>query len=766
MQSMWASWVVFVLAGTLAGCGGGGGGGSSGGGGGGSSGGPSGGSPGGAVGEAPRVGLPDFAAEGTRNWGLADVGGDVSQAAGKTGAGVLVGIVDTGIDVNHPDFAGAIDPASINIVTGKTTDVADQGGHGTSVAGVIAARKDGFDGLGVAPGASLLMVRSDVPGTCTPSSSNCLFSDSDLATATNYAVAHGAKIINYSLGGSSIDPVFQNSLINAASQGRILVAAAGNSAGASPIDPALSLTGAGMQGLGLAVGAVDQNNQLTWFSNKAGAAKDFYLVAPGINVTTTANGGGTHSVSGTSFAAPHVAGAAAVVWGASPFLTGQQVVSILLNSATDLGTAGVDDTYGHGLLNLSAALQPLGPLVVPTGANVADGGRPLASSQLALGAPFGTALAGKPALAQAIFVDSYGRPFHTDLSAAVKAPAAGGDISGWLGEARMPVSTTSLGKSATLTLAAPPEASPGEIFDRPGGSQGQPRFSLSADLGGSQVAVARGFGLGGVTGLAAAAPEVATPFLSGNPLTSPFLGLAGGGTSAAFGHSVGDGWSVKLGFSRDEGTPQDGLTLPTPTRSAMLAETAKRWQDGSVVGAQLGRLDEGGGPLGSSGTGAFAFDSKAATAFTTLYAATPLSRSSSLFATWSYGLTDGIAGQGLLGQFSSIHSQSFSVGAATTDIGIADDRLAFIVYQPLRVTSGQATLSVPVGRLMDGTVVYHRDRVGLAAEGVETDLQVTYTVPLAQAQRLTLGGMVMMQPGNDSTAGLGLAGGLKYRLSW
>ncbi|MGE5504870.1 MAG: S8 family peptidase, partial [Actinomycetota bacterium] len=503
----------------------------------------------GSGGSGVRSGAPDYGAELGRNWGLATIGAN-PDAAGQIGTGVTVGIVDTGIDLTHPDFTGAISPDSVDIITGTYANVADQGGHGTSVAGVIGARRDGYDGVGVAPGSTLLAVRADSPGSCLAGS--CTFYHSDLALATDYAVAHGARILNYSLGGSGMDQSFIDALNNAFSHHTVVVAAAGNAQGADPIDPAKWAAVNG-NGLGLAVGAIDSSGALAWFSNQAGVAKDHFLVAPGQNITTTANGGGTHTVSGTSFASPHVAGAAAVVWGASPFLTGEQVVSILLNSATDLGAPGVDDVYGHGLLNLPAALQPQGTLSIPTGATVAQGGAALSATSLSLGGAFGDAMSRATPLSRATVFDAYGRPYRADLSGAVQAPAPQRDLSGWLA-ASGETATMAMGETASMTLSTPPEPMHEGPRQRPGDDRAPPRFALSAEVGGNSLSMARGFGLDNFTGLAASAPATALEFPTGSPLATPFLGLAGDGNSVTAGRALGDGVGIRFGFSHDDGT--------------------------------------------------------------------------------------------------------------------------------------------------------------------------------------------------------------------
>lgn len=772
MRMVWSSVIALATVGTLVGCGGGGSGGAGGGGSGG----------GGAAGRdglitsSQRTGAADFTAEAARNYGLAQVGALGPYAANRAGAGVTVGIIDTGIDVQHKDFLGAIDPASTDIISGINANVDDHGGHGTAVAGVIGARADGYDARGVAPESTLLAVRAEY--SCSPS---CSFFHSDLARATDYAVANGAKVLNFSLGGSGVDPGWQNALTNALTPGvladgttpdpakeRVIVAAAGNNGGSNPIDPAGWLASPSGQGRGLAVGAVGTDGvTLASFSNRAGSAKDYFLVAPGVSIVSSANGGGTRAVSGTSFSAPAVSGAAAVVWGASPFLTGSQVVDILLNSATDLGVAGVDDTYGHGLLNLDRALQPLGLASIPTGTTAAAGGAALTSTSLSLGNAFGDALSKSAPLQQAIVLDAYGRPFHTDLTDTVHNTPHSDPLSGWLAPDRGEITTTALAEGTTVTLAAPPLSEPEfSVHAQPGEDNPRPRFALSTDMAGNRIGMARGFGLDQMTGLTATQPELSGANMGGNVLASPYLALSGDGTALSVGRDLGQGMSLTLGLSQDGG----GLSAPgqpEAERKAVLAEATKRFQDGSVIGGQIGTLTEETGPLASNAQGAFDFDRQADTLFLGFFGATPLTDRVTLFGRWGVGQTDGAAlRSGLVRDSSDITSQSFALGASARDMGVDGDRMTFTASKPLRVILGSAALAVPVGRSMDGTVLYRDDRVRLSPSGSETDFELSWMVPVGAKQHVVLGGLMALEPGHDADAPPAFAAGAKYRLIW
>jgi type VII secretion-associated serine protease mycosin len=293
-----------------------------------------------------------------QQWDFAKL--NVSAAWNRsTGAGVTVAVIDTGIDATHPDLAANVLPGydAIANTAGVRTD---ENGHGTHVAGTIAAVTGNNLGVSaIAPDTKILPIR--VLG------SNGSGNMSDAAEGIVWATDHGAQMINMSLGSTSKVTAVSNAINYARSKGVTVVAAAGNSrtAGSPTSYPAAD---AGV----IAVAATDSNDRFGSYSN-AGSYLD--VAAPGSNILSTyptALGYSYRSMSGTSMAAPHVAAIAALLKAANPALTPDQIEAALEKTAVDLGPTGFDNDYGNGRIDPVAALASVAPVTAaPTTAPTA-----------------------------------------------------------------------------------------------------------------------------------------------------------------------------------------------------------------------------------------------------------------------------------------------------------------------------------------------------------------------------------------------------------
>ncbi len=315
-----------------------------------------------------------------------------------TGRGVVVGVVDTGIDFNHSEFAGqlyinAAEDANGNgtfepwpsdeIVNGMTGDLDgkdndnngyiddvsgydfvdnslpnfgdtrtrdpiafDEHGHGTSVAGVIAARNDGSGITGVAYNARLLALRAfDSRGTG---------EDDDFAAAIVYGALNGAQVINLSFGDVYLSTILLDAIAFAHDFGCVVVASSGNSNSTQPHFPSdFSQV--------ISVGSSTQTDARYQSSNH-GSLVD--LVAPGAGILTTERNNSYAPANGTSFSSPHVAAVAALLLEQRPSLTPTEIQGILTATADDLGDRGWDTDFGAGRLNAAAALGLLADAAV------------------------------------------------------------------------------------------------------------------------------------------------------------------------------------------------------------------------------------------------------------------------------------------------------------------------------------------------------------------------------------------------------------------
>jgi subtilisin family serine protease len=284
----------------------------------------------------------------------------VIRAAGS----VTIAVIDTGADLTAPDIAAKA-PVVFNARTGAT-DVRDTLGHGTFVASLAAGSVTNGDGIAGFGGDAELMVIKAGPGDGS-------FTDVDEATAITYAVDHGARVINLSLGGAGSSATEQEAVDYAASRGVLLVAAAGNqyTAGNPVMYPAALLQplgSNGVDGTGLSVAASDAGGERAAFSNTGSYVS---LAAPGDNVfsavssasswslfprvTLPGSGGGYYGYgSGTSFAAPQVSGAASLVMAANPFLDAAAVARVLKESASGHGVW--TPQLGYGVIDVAAAV--------------------------------------------------------------------------------------------------------------------------------------------------------------------------------------------------------------------------------------------------------------------------------------------------------------------------------------------------------------------------------------------------------------------------
>ena len=271
-------------------------------------------------------------------WGIDRIDAELVTVDNQFGVNVKVGVIDTGIDLAHPDLAGIVKGGVNTINTYKSGSYADDNGHGTHVAGIIAALDNSFGVVGVSSAVQLYSIK-----VLNKQGSGYL---SDVIEGLQWAANNGMQVVNMSLGSKTYVQSFEDAVNAAYDKGVVLVAAAGNESGPVSYPAAFDNV--------IAVSATDVNNNIAGFSN-FGSQID--VAAPGVSIYSTYKGSAYATLSGTSMASPHVAGVAALVLTAGKGDTnGDGKVSPAEVKARIEGTAvkpagGDTLKYGYGIVN-------------------------------------------------------------------------------------------------------------------------------------------------------------------------------------------------------------------------------------------------------------------------------------------------------------------------------------------------------------------------------------------------------------------------------
>lgn len=668
-----------------------------------------------------------------------------AYALGYTGQGVTIGIVDFNFafSSNQVNFASASrgpNAAMQALYAAQTASTPTTDQHGQAVA--VTAAGNGNGGIqGLAFNSQVLAVDyfSDVNETQV-TQNGVLYHVSDPWT---YITSHGVRIINTSYGyeAGDIIPASQQPKVSqayvlaspatAVQNGALLVSSAGNAGGSQPSQSNLD-TISDLQSLGILnsgpgafiiAGAVDQNNQIASFSDRAGSYSAYYMVAPGVNLTLPWNGS-LALVSGTSFSAPLISAAAAIVMQRWPNLTARQVADILEETATPLGDPSI---YGYGMLNVYAALQPVGTTTVAIATGVAP---TVTSSALLLGPAFGDAPMLHRALAQVMILDSFGRDFETDMSKAVVAQPTLPDLFGimeqrfgWNG------SSLDLGRNSFASFSVRSNPEDGILpLQASGGLAGQLQHQSTFRLTGEQDGFfwMAGSGTSLRQGMM---PDGDDPFIS-DSITYGFLPSIGSptGNFAAAGFALSD--RTKLGFgigeAQNQGLPN--TSLPYRNGSELASLRLDYQQPGWRFSFDTGSSLDSGAFFGSLASGALRMANEDATTWITGSGEIDLDR------TWTLRGTATLAVAGathpeasLITSIGPVLASSFALGLAGRDIFEDGDVMLFSISQPMRAEYGVATLETGIGRdWSTGGVIMGQAQASLAPSGREIDVESGY----------------------------------------
>ncbi len=683
---------------------------------------------------------PGFGAQ----WGLEAIGAhrayahvDLLEGPGaEPGAGVTVGVIDSGIDPEHPAFAGRT--VHRGFIFGAEPETGETYSHGTAVASIAAGGRTGDPEAphGVAWGADLAVWAIPL-GTADniyePISLETLAgADAGFAEIFRQVFAwrdagNRLDVLNLSFGYDGIIDDYPAEDLRAslpqviaalgqadAAEKTILVWAAGNMNGdrceagipncvggeveavSVGVSPGLAAYAAELQGHSVVVAALGADGgAIADFSNRCGIAADYCIAAPGERVALayfgpTEDGDVIRGYSdgrGTSFAAPFVSGGLAVMKQLfRDQLSNEDLVSRLFATADKTGIYADREIYGQGRMDLGAATSPVGVLDVPLGTGLATAATAsLGSTGLRLGAAFGDGLAASFDGDEIMALDDYGAPFWYemgDFAATTEGPALSARLRSFLGPG-----------SGGLTAG--------------GGSGGMP------------------------TALGTTAGIVRMPTAAGNG----HLALAEG--------------AVQVSAFEQGGLSATAFTTG-PLRPAMPATgAALAWRPGSLpVGFRAGWISERETMLGSLGSGAFGGLS-AGTVFFGFDGGVDFG-GWNLGAAGEFGVVNPAAAGGLVQEITPLATSTFAVHASR---GLARaGSLSFSVSQPLRVERGWASLTTPAARTRQGEVLYRSFRADLAPGERQLDLAAQWNraLPLGEFR---LGAVWSHWPGHREVLG-------------
>lgn len=709
--------------------------------------------------------------------GLPFLGASSAYAAGATGQGITIAVIDTSFDPDHPDLVGRILSTSFDInADTRAADDIDNEGHGTLVAGVIAANKNDLAGHGIAFESDILAIRADRPGSCqeTGEDAGCRFPDQDLADAIDAAIDRGVRIINLSLGGTpDTNPILEDAVRRAAAAGILVVISAGNDAEPAGSDPdtgdPIAATGtslnepanvagtSGTFGRVVAVGSVDLNGIISDFSNRAGDGsepgsdpnnKNFYILAPGEGVVTTGpdddiffpdlptcgpgevNGcndtddeGDYYIVSGTSFAAPYVSGALALMLDLFPNMTPEDALSALLESADDYVSTspdlireetagvGVDAVSGVGTMNLAAAFAPQGTTsftingkAIPTGYSYAP----------AAGA-FGDWASQPGALGELVFTDKFNRAYRFD--AASNMPAGKARVADFDYRADAAAGQSHAVRQGPVTFAWHQPAfrdDPAIPYDE--APMGQ--FTAQYDFSGGSIEFGRGFGAKSL------APEVSLINEAGAR-----TGFSDGGW-ARFSHDVGE-MSFEIFSSDDEDLSVSGVGL---------SRIEERWG----VRGQISTIRDERTALGGVIQGRFGGEDRSQLSAYALEGAYRPMRSLRLSAGVEAATVD-LPGV----ETSNVWTSRWSVGADTVT---AFGQLGLTVAQPRRAEGGTFDFVGVTGLDEDFNFVSETIRAPLSPSGREINYEASWGFGLPGGVDAGLTATLSTQPNHVANA--------------
>jgi len=729
-----------------------------------------------------------------RQYGLGMTNASSAYARGATGEGMIVGVVDSGLDNLHPEITPSKVQAGSYLNYSNYTPTTQQKRHGTAVSSIaIGNRSDdgspmhgvAFDSkvfflavqLGSAPEDYDPVDLGDSSGDSSPDYSGI---DNFYDQVFEIFINNGVDVVNNSFGYTGtiteyteeqLRSNFSQTIARISQAGvldenkTLFVWAAGNTGqyadqGAdysSPdVFPGMAYYLTELQGHSLAVVSVDsETGVISDFSNRCGVAKDFCLAAPGDGVVvaypTSATDSGIYDSTdscvldnscyavggGTSYAAPYVSGGLALL--AQHFgnqLGNTEILQRLLMTADKSGIYADQSIYGQGLMDLEAASKPIGSTMIATTLSLENNlYSTLSSSMSQIGFITGDALVNAINTKELVVFDELGAPFYRPLSSTFSKnlPSLA-----WLSSIQSSASKriseidTTLNGSASLTLGLATN------------NYGEHDYSLSLwarndkklrYLGihgrlSKSVNYFMGNGIDASLYLGVQNKDLDSQIERSLWNSSPFLKLAAKGSFVGTEFNVNSIDSFSAVAFQGKNPEGEYLLLKQPDKSGLLIEY-KRSFPKTQFSLQTGILQEPKGFLGSSVSGAYGDIDESDTFFSGLQI---LSEFNNFYTTGSlfYGKTDtNFKEQGLISNLDTFKSSSFSLGIFSKKGFSKYDSFGFQIDQPLRLEEGRMDLSIPVGRTKSRVVLFENYSMDIAPSGRELDIKLIYNWPFS-----------------------------------
>ena len=727
---------------------------------------------------------------------LAMINASSAYARGATGAGVTVGVIDSGVYDEHIEFAHGrgdkVEYAGSDYSTGNPRSN-DALGHGSVVAGIIAANRDplisqvGLNMHGVAFDASLLAY--EIPlgsgeGPYDPLEvEQVSFSDDNYFAARFTTMADQVDIVNMSFGFSGVITSYSEAQVESAfgrsidalsqqnksrGQRSIFVISAGNAyndldefdttveANSPELLPGLPYLFPELKDHMLAVVAVDDSGEIAFYSNRCGVAADFCLAAPGGGDGNNNGSIETHEriwgpappeagaeanayyyggAVGTSFAAPVVSGSLALLKQMFPTVGNPELAARLLSTATKTGIYSDSSIYGQGLLDLDAATRPVGALAVASNSSLNSGLSEISASSITTsGAGLGNSLAAALKGHNMALFDQQGFPFYRDASLLINQTQSPSAVS------RLQHRQQQLSNGARLQL--------GNSINSVN-SQGLPlqadylalQFgSTSEQYTNSKQSLNRFIGINanpgwffGVYADGSVAPDHNSDDSS---FAAPWLSFARNGLSSGGAVDLGPG---KLRIGMFEGSLRDDLLSPDrelKSHGSLLEYSL--WSPSLSINFQRGYISEDDSLLGATLGQNLGQLKNSATEFFGLNGHVQLNRNwQGVFAVYLGTTENGLEETGLLSLDKSLNSNAWTLGLNSSPNWQPDDRLSISLHQPLRIQSGQGRLQLASGRTVDRQVTYETVSFDLQPQGREQQLELLYQFKIGKINTAT-----------------------------